>query len=140
MLNQTGIVSPQSRDRGPRFNRREQPNALIEPFPLPSQFRSDGGQFGPFPDLRPRNHLVWSQSELKGIGGEPLETSDLVQRGIRAEQLDENAIERYCCWLRHRKHVRAEDVCSLVRLLDLLREHRITPRCTTCNGCVRSNV
>jgi hypothetical protein len=87
MLNQTGIVSPQSRDRGPRFNRREQPNALIEPFPLPSQFRSDGGQFGPFPDLRPRNHLVWSQSELKGIGGEPLETSDLVQRGTLLQAL-----------------------------------------------------
>jgi len=48
MLNQTGIVSPQSRDRGPRFNRREQPNALIEPFPLPSQFRSDGRHSGSF--------------------------------------------------------------------------------------------
>jgi hypothetical protein len=55
----------------------------------------------------------------------------LEQKGIGAEQLDENAIERYCRWLRHRKHVRAEDVCSLVRLLDLLREQRITPRCTT---------
>jgi site-specific recombinase XerD len=55
----------------------------------------------------------------------------LEQKGISAEQLDENAIERYCRWLRHRKHVRAEDVCSLVRLLDLLREQGITPRCTT---------
>jgi len=55
----------------------------------------------------------------------------LAQKGISAEQLDENAIERYCRWLRHRKHVRAEDVCSLVRLLDLLREQRITPRRTT---------
>src|SRR5277367_5896554 len=55
----------------------------------------------------------------------------LEQKGISAAQLDENAIERYCRWLRHRKHVRAEDVCSLVRLLDLLREQRITPRCTT---------
>ena len=50
---------------------------------------------------------------------------------ISAEQLDEKVIERYCRWLRHRKRVRAEDVCSLVRLLDLLREQRITPRCTT---------
>src|SRR6202051_4066660 len=53
------------------------------------------------------------------------------RKGISAEQLDEKVIERYCRWLRRRKHVRAEDVCSLVRLLDLLREQRITPRCTT---------
>jgi hypothetical protein len=55
----------------------------------------------------------------------------LEQKGISAKQLDENVIERYCRWLRRRKHVRAEDVCSLVRLLDLLREQRTTPRCTT---------
>jgi hypothetical protein len=48
----------------------------------------------------------------------------LEQKGISAKQLDENVIERYCRWLRRRKHVRAEDVCSLVRLLDLLREQR----------------
>ena len=55
----------------------------------------------------------------------------LEQKGISAEQLDENVIERYCRWLRRRKHVRAEDACSLVRLLDLLREQRTTPSCTT---------
>jgi hypothetical protein len=55
----------------------------------------------------------------------------LEQKGISAEQLDENAIERYRRWLSHRKHVRAKDVCSLVRLLDLLREQRMTPCCTT---------
>ena len=55
----------------------------------------------------------------------------LEQKGISAEQLDESVIERYCRWLRRWKHVRAEGVCSLVRLLDLLREQCITPRCTT---------
>jgi site-specific recombinase XerD len=55
----------------------------------------------------------------------------LERKGISAEHLDEKIIERYCRWLRRRKHVRAEDVCSLVRLLDLLREQRITPRCST---------
>ena len=54
----------------------------------------------------------------------------LDQKGISAEQLDEHIIERYRCCLRHRKRVRSEDVCSLVRLLDLLREQGVTPRRT----------
>jgi site-specific recombinase XerD len=54
----------------------------------------------------------------------------LEQKGISAQRLDENAIERYSHWLRLRKHVRAEDLCSLVRLLDLLREQGVTPRRT----------
>ena len=53
----------------------------------------------------------------------------LDKKGITTEQLDENVIERYTRWLRRGKHVRSEDVCSLVRLLDLLREQGITPRC-----------
>jgi site-specific recombinase XerD len=55
----------------------------------------------------------------------------LEQKAITAEQLDENVIERYLRGLARRKHVRSEDVCSLVRLLELLREQGIAPQRTT---------
>jgi hypothetical protein len=47
---------------------------------------------------------------------------------LTAEQLDEDVIELYRRYLKRRKRVRSEDVCTLVRLLDLLREQGITPR------------
>ena len=49
---------------------------------------------------------------------------------LSAEQLDEDAIERYQRYLKRRKRVRSEDVCTLVRLLDLLREQGVTPQRT----------
>ena len=52
----------------------------------------------------------------------------LDQKYLTAEQLDEDVIERYRRYLKHRKRVRSEDVCTLVRLLDLLREQGIAPR------------
>ena len=51
----------------------------------------------------------------------------LDQKRITPEQLDEHVIERYRRYLLPRKNVRSEDVCSLVRLLDILREQGITP-------------
>lgn len=53
----------------------------------------------------------------------------LDQKRITPEQLDEHVIERYRRYLLPRKNVRSEDVCSLVRLLDILREQGITPPC-----------
>ena len=53
----------------------------------------------------------------------------LEQKGLTAEQLDEDVIERYRRYLKRRKRVRSEDVCTLIRLLDLLREQGITPCC-----------
>jgi len=52
----------------------------------------------------------------------------LEQKHLTAEQLDEDVIELYRRYLKRRKRVRSEDVCTLVRLLDLLREQGITPR------------
>ena len=52
----------------------------------------------------------------------------LTQKGIRAEQLDEDLIERYWRYFERKKRVRSFDVGALVRLLDLLREQGITPR------------
>lgn len=52
----------------------------------------------------------------------------LEQNRLTAKQLDEGVIERYECYLRRRKRVRSEDVRTLVRLLDLLREQGVTPR------------
>ncbi|WP_064742787.1 site-specific integrase [Edaphobacter aggregans] len=52
----------------------------------------------------------------------------LEQKRLTAEQLDEDVIERYRRYLKRRKRVRSEDVCTLVRLLDLLREQGVTPR------------
>jgi SGNH domain (fused to AT3 domains) len=54
----------------------------------------------------------------------------LDQNSLTAEQLDEDAIERYRRYLKRRKRVRSEDVCTLFRLLDLLREQGVTPRRT----------
>jgi site-specific recombinase XerD len=52
----------------------------------------------------------------------------LEQKHLTAEQLDEDVIELYRRYLKRRKRVRSEDVCTLVRLLDLLREQGVTPR------------
>jgi hypothetical protein len=52
----------------------------------------------------------------------------LEQKRLTAEQLDVDVIERYRRYLERRKRVRSEDVCTLVRLLDLLREQGVTPR------------
>ena len=52
----------------------------------------------------------------------------LEQKNLTAEQLDEDVIELYRRYLKRRKRVRSEDVCTLVRLLDLLREQGVTPR------------
>ena len=52
----------------------------------------------------------------------------LEQKHLTAEQLDEDVIELYRRYLKRRKRVRSEDVCTLVRLLDLLREHGVAPR------------
>jgi hypothetical protein len=46
------------------------------------------------------------------------------------EQWDEDAGERYRRDLTRRRRVRSEDVCTLFRLLDLLREQGVTPRRT----------
>jgi hypothetical protein len=54
----------------------------------------------------------------------------LDQNSLTAEQLEEDAIERYRRYLKRRKRVRSEDVCTLFRLLDLLREQGVTPRRT----------
>ena len=54
----------------------------------------------------------------------------LIGPSLTAEQLDEDAIERYRRYLKRRKRVRSEDVCTLFRLLDLLREQGVTPRRT----------
>jgi site-specific recombinase XerD len=55
----------------------------------------------------------------------------LDQKGISAKQLDEALIERYWHYFERKKRVRSFDVGALVRLLDLLREQGITPRCAT---------
>src|SRR5260370_38613780 len=55
----------------------------------------------------------------------------LDQKGIGAKQLDEALIERYWHYFDRKKRVRSFDVSALVRLLDLLREQGITPRCAT---------
>ena len=52
----------------------------------------------------------------------------LEQKHLTAKQLDEDVIERYRRYLKRRKRVRSEDVCTLLRLLDLLREQGVTPR------------
>jgi site-specific recombinase XerD len=52
----------------------------------------------------------------------------LEQKHLTAEQLDEDVIELYRRYLKRTKRVRSEDVCTLVRLLDLLREQGVTPR------------
>lgn len=52
----------------------------------------------------------------------------LEQKHLTAEQLEEDVIELYRRCLKRRKRVRSEDVCTLVRLLDLLREQGVTPR------------
>jgi hypothetical protein len=52
----------------------------------------------------------------------------LEQKHLTAEQLDEDVIELYRRHLKRRKRVRSEDACTLVRLLDLLREQGATPR------------
>jgi site-specific recombinase XerD len=52
----------------------------------------------------------------------------LEQMHLTAEQLNEDVIERYRRWLNRRKRVRSEDVRTLTRLLDLLREQGITPQ------------
>src|SRR5260370_31989877 len=54
----------------------------------------------------------------------------LDQNSLTAEQLDEDAIARYRRYLKRRERVRSEDVCTLFRLLDLLREQGVTPRRT----------
>lgn len=53
----------------------------------------------------------------------------LEEKHLIAEQLDEDVIERYRRYLKRRKRVRSEDVCTLIRLLDLLREQGVTPHC-----------
>ena len=55
----------------------------------------------------------------------------LDQKGISAKQLDEALIERYWHYFERKNRVRSFDVGALVRLLDLLREQGITPRCAT---------
>ena len=55
----------------------------------------------------------------------------LEQMHLTAEQLHEDVIERYRRWLKRRKRVRSEDVRTLTRLLDLLREQGIAPRLET---------
>lgn len=52
----------------------------------------------------------------------------LEQKHLTTKQLDEDIIERYRRSLKRRKRVRSEDVCTLLRLLDLLREQGVTPR------------
>jgi site-specific recombinase XerD len=51
----------------------------------------------------------------------------LENKHLTAEQLDEDVIECYRLYLKRRKRVRSEDVCTLVRLLGLLREQGVTP-------------
>jgi hypothetical protein len=51
----------------------------------------------------------------------------LENKHLTAEQLDEDVIECYRLYLKRRKRVRSEDVCTFVRLLGLLREHGVTP-------------
>jgi hypothetical protein len=46
----------------------------------------------------------------------------LEQLHLAADQLNEDVIERYRRWLLRRKRVRSEDVRTLTRLLDLLRD------------------
>lgn len=55
----------------------------------------------------------------------------LEEMHLLAEQLNEYVIERYRRWLDRRKRVRSEDVRTLTRLLDLLREQGITPQLET---------
>ena len=55
----------------------------------------------------------------------------LEQMHLTAEQLHEDVIERYRRWLKRRKRVRCEDVRTLTRLLDLLREQGIAPQLET---------
>jgi site-specific recombinase XerD len=50
---------------------------------------------------------------------------------LAADQLNEDVIERYRRWLERRKRVRSEDVRTLTRLLDLLREQGIAPQLET---------
>jgi site-specific recombinase XerD len=55
----------------------------------------------------------------------------LEQLHLAADQLNEDVIERYRRWLMRRKRVRSEDVRTLTRLLDLLREQGIAPQLQT---------
>lgn len=55
----------------------------------------------------------------------------LEQMHLTAEQLNEDVIERYRRWLKRRKRVRSEDVRTLTRLLELLRQQGIAPQLET---------
>jgi site-specific recombinase XerD len=55
----------------------------------------------------------------------------LEQMHLTADQPNEGVIERYRRWLKRRKRVRSEDVRTLTRLLDLLREQGIAPQLET---------
>ena len=55
----------------------------------------------------------------------------LEEMHLTAEQLNEYVIEHYLRWLKRRKRVRSEDVRTLTRLLDLLREQGIAPQLET---------
>lgn len=54
----------------------------------------------------------------------------LEQKHLTAKELDEDVIERYRQYLKHRKRVRSEDVRTLLRLLELLREQGFAPQGT----------
>ena len=52
----------------------------------------------------------------------------LERKELTAEQIDEEIIERYWRHFMRQKRVRPNDVCALMKLLDLLREQGVTPQ------------
>jgi hypothetical protein len=51
----------------------------------------------------------------------------LEQKSLTVEQIDEEIVDRYWRYFMRKKRVRSNDVCALVKLLDLLREQGVTP-------------
>lgn len=50
----------------------------------------------------------------------------LEQKHLRADQINEEMIERYWRYFMRKERVRSKDVCALMKLLDLLREQGVT--------------